>query len=90
MTLEETFWQMFMIPGDLDDPAHDYSGGIFGLQISTRPAADAPAAARGAAGGLRRWLGAAAVGGNYDRIPEAGPVRACHSEACAGGDRGWG
>jgi beta-glucosidase len=34
MTLEEKFWQMFMIPGDLDDPAHDYSNGAFGLQIS--------------------------------------------------------
>ena len=35
MTLEEKFWQLFMIPGDLDNPAHDYSNGIFGLQIST-------------------------------------------------------
>lgn len=35
MTLEEKFWQLFMIPGDLDDPANDYSHGIFGLQIST-------------------------------------------------------
>jgi beta-glucosidase len=34
MTLEEKFWQLFMIPGDLDNPAHDYSNGIFGLQIS--------------------------------------------------------
>lgn len=34
MTLEEKFWQLFMIPGSLDDPAHDYSKGIFGLQIS--------------------------------------------------------
>jgi len=34
MTLEEKFWQLFMIPGDLDDPANDYSKGIFGLQIS--------------------------------------------------------
>ena len=25
MTLDEKFWQLFMIPGDLDDPAHDYS-----------------------------------------------------------------
>lgn len=33
MTREERFWQLFMIPGDLDDPAHDYSHGIFGLQI---------------------------------------------------------
>ena len=39
MTLEEKFWQLFMIPGDLDNPADDYSKGIFGLQISTGPAA---------------------------------------------------
>ena len=38
MTLEEKFWQLFMIPGDLDTPANDYSKGIFGLQ--TRPAKD--------------------------------------------------
>ena len=38
MTLEEKFWQLFMIPGDLDTPANDYSKGIFGLQ--TRPARD--------------------------------------------------
>jgi beta-glucosidase len=34
MTLDEKFWQLFMIPGDLDDVTHDYSKGIFGLQIS--------------------------------------------------------
>jgi beta-glucosidase len=33
MTIEEKFWQLFMIPGDLDDPSHDYSHGAFGLQI---------------------------------------------------------
>ena len=38
MTLEEKFWQLFMIPGDLDNPANDYSKGIFGLQISRRAA----------------------------------------------------
>ena len=37
MTLEEKFWQLFMIPGDLDDPSHDYSHGVFGLQISSKP-----------------------------------------------------
>src|SRR5262245_42902513 len=36
MTLEEKFWQLFMIPGDLDDPSHDYSSGVFGLQIRAR------------------------------------------------------
>jgi beta-glucosidase len=35
MTLEEKFWQLFMIPGDLDNPANDYSHGVFGLQIGT-------------------------------------------------------
>lgn len=34
MTLEEKFWQLFMIPGNLDNPADDYSHGIFGLQIT--------------------------------------------------------
>ena len=36
MTIEEKFWQLFMIPGDLDDRAHDYSKGVFGLQIRTK------------------------------------------------------
>jgi beta-glucosidase len=44
MTLEEKFWQLFMIPGSLDDPAHDYSKGIFGLQISTGTVTGRPAA----------------------------------------------
>jgi beta-glucosidase len=45
MTLEEKFWQLFMLPGDLDNPANDYSHGVFGLQIGTARsgAADAPA-----------------------------------------------
>jgi beta-glucosidase len=41
MTVEEKFWQLFMLPGSLDDPAHDYSHGVFGLQVP--PAADARA-----------------------------------------------
>jgi len=45
MTLEEKFWQLFMIPGDLDDPADDYSHGIFGLQISTAPIGTSASAA---------------------------------------------
>ncbi|MGH9409520.1 MAG: glycoside hydrolase family 3 N-terminal domain-containing protein, partial [Vicinamibacterales bacterium] len=44
MTLDEKFWQLFMIPGDLDDPANAYSHGIFGLQISTAPKGGAPTA----------------------------------------------
>jgi beta-glucosidase len=46
MTLEEKFWQTFMLPGSLDDPAHDYSQGVFGLQISAAPQG-AAASARG-------------------------------------------
>ena len=38
MTVQEKFWQLFMIPGDLDDPSHDYSHGAFGLQIRTKSA----------------------------------------------------
>jgi beta-glucosidase len=33
MTPDDKFWQLFMIPGDLDDTSQDYSRGIFGLQI---------------------------------------------------------
>ncbi|HEY4305097.1 MAG TPA: glycoside hydrolase family 3 N-terminal domain-containing protein [Gemmatimonadaceae bacterium] len=43
MTLEEKFWQLYMSPGDLDDPAHDYSHGAFGLQIGM-PTTPLPAA----------------------------------------------
>lgn len=46
MTLEEKFWQLFMSPGDLDDPAHDYSRGIFGLQIAAAPAVVSARAAK--------------------------------------------
>ncbi len=35
MTLEEKFWQLFMLPGDLDDAANDWSNGVFGLQIGS-------------------------------------------------------
>ena len=34
MTLAEKFWQLFMLPGDLADPANDWSNGVFGLQIA--------------------------------------------------------
>jgi len=44
MTLDEKFWQLFMIPGAPWDSGHDYSGGIFGLQHRT--ASDARADAR--------------------------------------------
>jgi beta-glucosidase len=54
MTLEEKFWQLFMIPGDLDDPANDYSQGIFGLQISTGRRGTTAAESAGAAAGVAR------------------------------------
>lgn len=35
MTIEEKFWQLFMIPGDLDKTTPDqYKNGIFGFQVS--------------------------------------------------------
>ena len=43
MTLEEKFWQLFMIPGDLDNPANDYSNGAFGLQIGLTGGGSSPA-----------------------------------------------
>ena len=33
MSIDEKFWQLFMVPDDFDDPSHDYSNGAFGLQI---------------------------------------------------------
>jgi len=44
MTLDEKFWQLFMIPGDRDDPSHDYSHGVFGLQVGLGDNVRAPAA----------------------------------------------
>ena len=35
MTPEEKFWQLFMIPGDLDEEREKYKHGIFGFQVST-------------------------------------------------------
>jgi beta-glucosidase len=39
MSLEEKFWQLFMLPGDLSDPEHDYGRGVFGLQVPPAPTA---------------------------------------------------
>ncbi len=36
MTIEEKFWQLFMIPGDLSDGKENYKHGIFGLNIRDR------------------------------------------------------
>ncbi len=42
MTPEEKFWQLFMIPGDLDNVAPNaYRNGIFGLQVSASAKGDA-------------------------------------------------
>lgn len=36
MTLEEKFWQLFMIPGDMSDGKEKYKNGIFGFQVATK------------------------------------------------------
>jgi beta-glucosidase len=36
MTLEEKFWQLFMIPGDLSIGKEKLKNGIFGFQVSTK------------------------------------------------------
>ena len=42
MTPEEKFWQLFMIPGDLDHAdSSQYKNGIFGLQVSAASKGDA-------------------------------------------------
>ena len=43
LTVDEKFWQLFMIPGDTSDPSHDYARGVFGLQIPPAPTARADA-----------------------------------------------
>jgi beta-glucosidase len=35
MTLEEKFWQLYMIPGDLSEGKEKYKHGIFGFQVAT-------------------------------------------------------
>jgi beta-glucosidase len=46
MTLDEKFWQLYMTPGDVDDPAHDWSAGVLGLQVSAVPGVPVPNGAR--------------------------------------------
>jgi len=36
MTLEEKFWQLFMLPGDLSVGKEKYKNGIFGFQVKTK------------------------------------------------------
>lgn len=35
MTLEEKFWQLFMIPGNLNEGTEQFRNGIFGFQVSS-------------------------------------------------------
>jgi beta-glucosidase len=42
MTSEEKFWQLFMIPGDLDNAdSNQYKNGLFGFQVSAASKGDA-------------------------------------------------
>ncbi|UKJ05879.1 glycoside hydrolase family 3 C-terminal domain-containing protein [Solitalea lacus] len=41
MTVQEKFWQLFMIPGDLEEGNEKYKAGIFGFQVSTKGNSDA-------------------------------------------------
>lgn len=41
MTLDEKFWQLYMAPGDLNNPTNDWSSGAFGLQVRL-PEPDGP------------------------------------------------
>jgi beta-glucosidase len=70
MTLEEKFWQLYMSPGSLDDPAHDYSKGAFGLQISVR--------SREA--GSRQEAGARQEAGSSDPARMAATIARAHAE----------
>ena len=36
MTLEEKFWQLYMIPGDLSEGKEKFKNGLFGFQISVK------------------------------------------------------
>ena len=40
MTLEEKFWQLFMVGGDLEEGKEKYRHGIFGLQTDTQGSSD--------------------------------------------------
>ena len=54
MTRSEKFWQLFMLPGDLDDSTQDWSAGVFGLQIAPQSNDARAHAARIAA--IQRWF----------------------------------
>ncbi len=46
MTRDEKFWQLYMSPGDIGNPAHDYRSGAFGLQIEAGRAEPKPGTMR--------------------------------------------
>ena len=59
LTREQKFWQLFMIPGDLDSASFDYSKGIFGLQVGEAPGVPLRDAARAHAArvdSVQRWF----------------------------------
>ena len=56
MTPEEKFWQLYMTPGDLDDPAHDYSHGVYGLQVSPRAGQESAAAQAARLNAIQRYF----------------------------------
>jgi beta-glucosidase len=53
MTLEEKFWQLFMIPGAIGDSGSDYASGVFGLQDRAAPDARADAVRQNA---MQRYM----------------------------------
>lgn len=56
MTPEEKFWQLYMTPGDRDDPSHDWSHGVYGLQIAPRPGAPSAQAQAERINAIQRWF----------------------------------
>ena len=59
LSAEERFWQLFMIPGDLDSASYDYRSGIFGLQIGAVkgiPPRDAARAHAARVDSIQRWF----------------------------------
>jgi len=59
LSREQKFWQLFMIPGDLDSASFDYTKGIFGLQIGAVPGVPARDAAQAHAArvdSIQRWF----------------------------------
>ena len=53
LTLEQKFWQLFMLPGTPADTTEDYSDGVFGLQVPPAPDARSDAERLNA---VQRWF----------------------------------